>query len=122
MRIWLGLPGFLLLLGPLQADQRVEILRLLLSEGPRFPALTEIYYRVVVEPNISKLQALLKRSVKPEAAALADFPQLLGAPVLTGLIWNTLFERFREIDLEKMMRVHFQLISVWLKDELDDTR
>ncbi len=104
----------------LQADQRVEILRLLISEGPRFPALTEIYYRVLVEPNILKLQALLRRSVKPEAAVLADFPQLLAAPVLTGLIWNTLFERFREVDLEQMMRAQFKLISIWLKDELDE--
>lgn len=101
----------------LQADRRVDVLRLLISEGPRFPALSEIYYRVVVEPNISKLQALLERSVKPDAPRLADFPQLVAAPIFVGLLWNTLFERFRQVDLEDMMRIQFQLMSVWLKEE-----
>lgn len=99
----------------LQADRRVDILRLLVAEGPRFPALPEIYYRVIVEPNIAKLRALLSASVKPEARELADFPQLVMSPLIMGLIWNVLFERFQPLEIERMMRTHFQLLSVWME-------
>jgi AcrR family transcriptional regulator len=98
----------------LQADHRVDILRLLISEGPRFPALAEIYYRVIVEPNMAKLRAVLAASVKPEARELANFPQIVVAPLLMGLIWNLVFERFQPVEVESMMRTHFRLMSVWM--------
>lgn len=98
----------------LQSDRRVDVMRLLISDGPRFPALAEIYYRVVVEPNITRLQALLTATVKPEARELADYPQLVMAPVIAGMMWNSLFDRFRPLDVEGMMRTHFRLMSAWL--------
>ena len=101
----------------LQADRRVDVMRLLISDGPRFPALAEIYYRVVVEPNIARMQGLLAGSVRPEARELTDFPQLVMAPVIAGMMWNVLFERFRPLDVEGMMRTHFRLMSVWLNDK-----
>lgn len=101
----------------LQSDRRVDVMRLLISDGPRFPALAEIYYRVVVEPNITRMQGLLAGSVRPEAKELADFPQLVMAPVIAGMMWNVLFERFRPLDVEGMMRTHFRLMSVWLHDK-----
>ena len=99
----------------LQADRRIDILRLQISEGPRFPALAEIYYRVIVEPNITRLEAMLRVSLKPQHAELADYPQLVMAPVITGLIWNSMFERFRPVDVEGMLRIHFRMMSGWME-------
>ena len=95
----------------LQADRRIDIVRLLIAEAPRFPALAEIYYRVIVEPNITRMSTMLSTCVKPEHAELKNFPQLVMAPVIAGLIWNTMFERFHPVDVEGMLRVHFGLMA-----------
>ena len=99
----------------LQADRGTDVVRLLVSEGPRFPSLSEIYYRVIVEPNITRMRAMLAATVKPEAKVLVDYPQLVMGPVIAGLMWNTMFERFERLDVETMLRAHFRLLSVWLK-------
>src|SRR5215475_6724807 len=67
------------------ATQRRNVLRLVMTEGPRFPELAAFYYRNVVERAITAMRALLVRA--RERGELADdrlvrFPQLIIAPAL----------------------------------------
>lgn len=92
---------------------RKQVIRLIISEGPRFPALAEFYYREVLARVIGALRNLLRRAV--ERGELADdaivrFPQLLGAPGIIAIVWNGLFDRFEPLDVGAMMRAHFDLI------------
>ncbi len=92
--------------------RRKDVVRLMISEGRRFPKLAEFYYREVLSRIIAAVRSLLRRAAArgevPEA--LADFPQIVAAPGLVAIIWSGLFERFEPLDVRKMMKTHVGLL------------
>jgi AcrR family transcriptional regulator len=89
---------------------RKQIMRLIISEGPRFPAIAEFYYREVLSRVLKAARGLMRRA--RERGELADdtlirFPQLLGAPGVIAIVWSGLFDRFEPLDVRAMMRAHF---------------
>jgi AcrR family transcriptional regulator len=93
--------------------RRKDVIRLIITEGPRFPKLAEFYYREVISRVIAAVRALLRRAVERNeiaADALARFPQLLVAPGLMAIIWSSLFDRFEPLDVEALMRAHLDLL------------
>ena len=92
--------------------RRKDVIRLVISEAHRFPAIAEFYYREVLVRIVTAMRALLKRAAeRGEApAALVDFPQIIAAPGLLAIIWNGLFERFDPIDARAMMKAHIDLL------------
>jgi AcrR family transcriptional regulator len=95
------------------ATDRKHVLRLVISEGPRFPKLATFYYREVVSRGLKVIAELLRRAnVNGELASdgLAQFPQLVFAPLLLALIWDSLFGRLEPLDVERLLGVHRQLL------------
>jgi AcrR family transcriptional regulator len=95
------------------STQRRHVLRLVMTEGPRFPELAEFYYRNVVERAITAMRALLRRAL--ERGELADdtlirFPQLVVAPGLMAIVWSGLFDRFAPLDVDALMRAHLAVL------------
>jgi AcrR family transcriptional regulator len=92
--------------------RRKDVIRLMISEGRRFPELAEFYYRAVLSRVIAAIRALLTRAAArgEVPAALIDFPQILAAPGLTAIIWSGLFERFEPLDVRAMMKTHLELL------------
>jgi len=93
--------------------RRKDVLRLIITEGPRFPKLAEFYYREVISRVLPILRARLMLAVeRGELAhdALARFPQLLVAPALMAIVWSGLFERFQPLDVRALMRAHLDLL------------
>jgi AcrR family transcriptional regulator len=92
--------------------RRKDVIRLMISEGRRFPKLAEFYYREVLSRIIAAVRGLLRRAAArgevPEA--LAEFPQIIAAPGLIAIIWSGLFEKFEPLDVRKMMKTHFELL------------
>src|SRR6476620_3652341 len=92
--------------------RRRDVIRLMISEGRRFPKLAEFYYREVLSRVIGAVRALLRRAAArgdiPEG--LADYPQIVAAPGLLAIVWSGLFERFEPLDVRKMMKTHVQLL------------
>jgi AcrR family transcriptional regulator len=92
--------------------RRKDVIRLMITEGRRFPKLAEFYYREVLSRIIAAVRALLRRAAArgevPEA--LVDFPQIIAAPGLVAIIWSGLFERFEPLDVRKMMKTHVELL------------
>jgi AcrR family transcriptional regulator len=89
--------------------KRREVLRLVMTEGPRFPHLAEFYYHQVVERALAVLRGLLERARKRgeiRDERLSEFPQLVMAPALIAVIWSGLFDRFAPIDLAALLRAH----------------
>jgi AcrR family transcriptional regulator len=92
---------------------RKEVIRLIISEGPRFPALAEFYYREVLARILAAVRARLARAFeRGEIAddALIRFPQLIGAAFVTTIVWHGLFDRFEPLDVPAMMRAYFDRI------------
>jgi AcrR family transcriptional regulator len=92
---------------------RADIVRLIIAEGPRFPAIADFYYREVISRGLGGMRALIELAIargeirQPE---LARFPQLLIAPAIVAVIWKSLFERHSPLDAIEMFRVHLDLI------------
>jgi AcrR family transcriptional regulator len=91
---------------------RREIVRLMITEGRRFPKVAEFYYREVLSHIIAAVRAILRRAAArgEVSAALVDFPQILVAPGLVAIIWSGLFERFEPLDVRAMMKTHVDLL------------
>jgi AcrR family transcriptional regulator len=93
--------------------RRKDVIRLIISEGPRFPKLAEIYYREVIARVLPVIRARLALAVERRELsrdALARFPQLLVAPALVAIIWNGLFGRFAPLDIRELMRAHLDVL------------
>ena len=92
--------------------RRKDVIRLMLSEGRRFPKLAEFYYREVLARVITAVRALLRRAAARGEVpqGLVDFPQIIVAPGLVAIIWSGLFERFEPLDVRAMMKAHVELL------------
>src|SRR6202166_1427062 len=95
------------------ATRRGDIIRLIVAEGPRFPAIADFYYREVVSRGLAAMRALIEIGVargEIRSPELARFPQIVVAPAIIAVIWKSLFERHSPLDANEMMRVHLDLI------------
>lgn len=92
--------------------RRVDVIRLMITEGRRFPKLAEFYYREVLSRIIAAMRAILSRAAARGEApqGLVDFPQIIAAPGLVAIIWSGLFERYEPLDVRKMMKTHVDLL------------
>lgn len=96
------------------------IFRLLVAEGHKFPDLTRFYFDEVIGRGMAVLRRLVARGVAQgefRPTALDEVPQLLVAPALLGLLWKALFDRYRPLDLERMLETYVDLILNGLKAE-----
>jgi len=95
------------------STHRKDVIRLVLTEGPRFPHIAEFYYREVVERIMTVIRALAQRAVARGELpndALVRFPQLMGAPGIVAIIWSGLFDRWAKIDVEAFMLAYLDLV------------
>jgi AcrR family transcriptional regulator len=93
---------------------RKLLLRLIISEGPRFPALAEFYYREVVSRGLQLVRTVARKGVgdgELASDAVARFPQLLIAPLLMAVVWDALFSRFDPLDVEGLLAAHRDLLT-----------
>jgi AcrR family transcriptional regulator len=95
------------------STRRGDIVRLIVAEGPRFPAIADFYFREVVSKGLAGMRALIELAIargEIKHKELARFPQLLIAPAMVAVIWQSLFARHAPLDAVAMFKVHLDLI------------
>jgi AcrR family transcriptional regulator len=95
------------------ATRRGDIVRLIVAEGPRFPAIADFYYREVVSRGLAGMRALIELGVERgeiQQKDLARFPQIVVGPAIIAVIWQSLFSKHAPLDAIEMFRVHLDLI------------
>jgi AcrR family transcriptional regulator len=95
------------------STRRGDIVRLIVAEGPRFPAIADFYYREVVSRGLAAMRGLIELGVargEIRHKDLARFPQILVAPAIIAVIWQSLFSKHAPLDATEMLRVHLDLI------------
>jgi AcrR family transcriptional regulator len=93
--------------------RRADIIRLVIAEGARFPALAEFYHREVVSRGLAGMQMLIQYGISRGEVvnpAVVKHPQLVVAPALVAVIWRGLFGKFAPLDTRAMLDVHLDLI------------
>jgi AcrR family transcriptional regulator len=95
------------------STRRGDIVRLIVAEGPRFPAIADFYYREVVSKGLAGMRAMIELGISRgeiKNANLAKFPQIMVAPAMIAVIWQSLFARHAPLDAIEMFRTHLDLI------------
>jgi AcrR family transcriptional regulator len=93
--------------------RRKDIIRLVLSEGPRFPKLADFYYREVLSKILAAVRTLLRRAKERGELrndAVIAFPQLIGAPGIVAILWSAMFDRHDPLDVRALMHAHLDLL------------
>lgn len=93
--------------------RRREVARLIITEGPRFPAIAEFYYREIVERAMAAMRKLIASGIargEIEHTALMTYPQLVAAPAIAALVWSGLFDRFAPLDAAGLVRAHLDIL------------
>jgi AcrR family transcriptional regulator len=93
---------------------RKLLLRLVISEAPRFPAIAEFYHREVVSRGLRMLREVAARGTREgdlATDAAARFPQLIVAPLLMAVIWDSLFAKLDPLDTRGLLRAHLELLA-----------
>lgn len=93
--------------------RRGDIVRLIVAEGPRFPDIADFYYREVVSKGLAGMRAAIALGIargEIRNKELVQFPQILIAPAMIAVIWQSLFSKHAPLDAIEMFRVHLDLI------------
>lgn len=94
-------------------DERRQIMRLILSEGPNFPHLAEFYHANVLSRGHAMVNDIIQQGVesgefrKMEGHGLM---QNIAAGALIAGIWKQVFDPFQPIDLDAYFETHIDLI------------
>lgn len=95
-----------------QSPARV-LIRLLISEGPKYPDLTRFYWENVASHGLAALRSLVAKGVREgefRPSALSEFPQLIVSPVMMSVVWSIVFEAHQELDTDRLMEAHVELL------------
>jgi hypothetical protein len=94
--------------------ERKLLLRLIMAEGPRFPAIAEFYHREVVSHGLAMMRALAKRAASEGAFATdaaVRYPQLVVAPLLVAVLWDGLFAKIDPLDVRGLLDAHLEVLT-----------
>jgi len=89
------------------------ILRLLIAESGKFPRLSDIFYREIIDPGITALRKVLQRgeaSGEFRKTRLNDFPQILVAPGVLATIWILVLSDRHRLDLDAYKSAHLEFV------------
>jgi len=92
---------------------RKLLLRLVLTEGPRFPRIAEAHYRNVVSRMLPLIQKIAQRAAdhgELATDAVARFPQLVAEPILMTIMWDALFSKMQPLDVTGFLRAHRDML------------
>ena len=93
---------------------RKLLLRLILAEGPRFPAIAEFYHREVITRGLGLMRTLAERAARQgdfATDAAARYPQLIVAPLLVAVLWDGLFANIDPLDVAGLLRAHREMLT-----------
>jgi AcrR family transcriptional regulator len=94
------------------SDLRV-LVRIIIAEGERFPALTEHYYAETVSKGRALLERVIARGIargEVRDGPAARLPMVVLAPAIMAAIWRMTFDRHAPIPAEAFLAAHLDLV------------
>lgn len=100
--------------GRLEEDRLSVLMRMMIAEGQRFPAILEIYHRESLLRGQALLGRILERGVargefKP--SAVMALPMVLMAPALMAGVWRMTFNALQPLPLEQFRAAHWAMLT-----------
>ena len=101
------------ILRDLERSRRAALVRLVVTEGARFPVLADVYRRVVLEPAMQAIESFARQAMERgelRSDALFRFPLLLGFPAALATLWNGVFGRSDPMDAAEIFEAYLDLV------------
>ena len=96
------------------------LVRLMISEGPKYPDLLQFYWENVVSRGLAALTVILERGVKNgefRRSVVTDLPHLFVMPVLFSVIFKLLFEK-QCPDTDRLIEAQIDVLIAHMKGEI----
>ncbi|MEM8849177.1 MAG: TetR/AcrR family transcriptional regulator [Pseudomonadota bacterium] len=93
--------------------ETILLLRILVSEGRRFPDLVRLHHARINDSGLSLLQRIIRRGIDRGefAPEIADLDlRVVIAPAIMALFWQMIFASIAPLDREAMLRSHLDLV------------
>lgn len=101
------------------ADPEIRtIMRIMISEGERFPQLTGFYFRSFLGPMTGVLRRIVTAGVERgefRKGTATDQGLVLLGPAIMAAIWQMTFARYHEAPLESFKAAHIDLVLNGIK-------
>lgn len=94
-------------------ERRHTIMRILISEGARFPQLARFYHDEILAGARDLIGAVIARGVASgefRDTPVQHDPQVIVGPALQAAVWKMAFEDVAPMDLERHRRAHLDLV------------
>lgn len=89
------------------------VMRIMITEGNRFPEIAEFYYRESLSKALALLDKVVARGLDRgdiRAGPASEYPRIIMAPAILASIWKMTFDRFDPIDLDRFIAAHLDLV------------
>ena len=93
--------------------RRREVVRMLIAEAPRFPALADRYHDEIHRPCMEMLQQAIQRGIdrgEIKRSAITECALVIVAPMVLIDVWMMMFEDRQPIDLKAYFNAHLDLV------------
>ena len=93
--------------------RRREVVRMLIAEASRFPALADRYHEEIHRPCVELLQQAIQRGMDRgefRKSAIVDLPQIVIAPIALVDLWMMMFDDRQPLDMKAYFNAHLDLV------------
>jgi AcrR family transcriptional regulator len=93
--------------------RRREVVRMLIAEAPRFPALADRYHQEILKPCLEMLRQAIQRGIdrgEIRKCSIIDSPQVVIAPIALVDLWIMMFDDRHPLDLKAYFDAHLDLV------------
>jgi len=93
--------------------RRREVVRMLIAEASRFPALADRYHEEIHRPCLDLLQKAIQRGIdrgEIRRSAIIECPQVIIAPIALVDLWLIMYDTRHPLDLKAYFDAHIDLV------------
>lgn len=94
------------------SDARI-LMRIIISEGNKFPELTELYYRETTSKGLDLIRRIVARGVERgefRRGPASEMPEVIIGPAVMAAVWQTTFQQYAPLDAERFAAAHIDLV------------
>ncbi len=92
---------------------RRVVMQILISEGSRFPQLTEFYYKEVMAKGKQILRKVVQRGIDSgefSPTLALTHPEVIMGPAIMAAVWKMTFETVSPMNIKQFMKAHLDVV------------
>lgn len=102
------------LYGAMTSPEVTALMRVLVAEGHRFPAILESWHRVSIQRGQAVLESIVARGVAAgelRPGALTELPMVLVGPAVMAALWRMTFDTLQPLPVARFRDAHLDLVA-----------